>query len=130
MSNKTCGDCRHFDGRYNLCAVTSDFCTVEPDYSACDDFEQKPKPTNGDRIREMSNEELATWGMYDLGSCPTFEMKIDCKKRGECDASDVEACWIAWLNAPADDCVKKNGNHDTQTDLCKADDTESGVKDE
>ena len=43
---KTCGDCRHFDGRYNLCAVTSDFCTVEPDYSACDDFEQKPKPTN------------------------------------------------------------------------------------
>ena len=29
-----------------------------------------------------------------------------------------------YLNAPAD-CVKQNGNDDTQTDLCKADNTES-----
>lgn len=95
---KTCGDCRHFDGRYNLCAVTSDFCTVEPDYSACDDFEQKPKPTNGDRIRQMSNERLAGFiysrvecigGALGLADCPGDQM--DCFK-----------CWEIWLNAPVE----------------------------
>jgi hypothetical protein len=72
MKTKTCGECRHFDGRYNLCAVTSDFCTVEPDYSACDDFEQKPKPTNADRIRQMSDTDLAEMLVY-----PVKPMNID-----------------------------------------------------
>ena len=45
---------------------------------------------------------LATWGMYDLGTCPTFEKQQSCSKRGECSASEVEDCWLAWLNAPAE----------------------------
>ena len=36
---------------------------------------------------------------------------------------------MEYLNAPAD-CVKQNGNHDTQADLCKVDNTESEVSDD
>ena len=100
MSNKTCGDCRHFDGRYNLCAVTSDFCTVEPDYSACDDFEQKPKPTNGDRVRKMSNRELAE--LLDEVNC--FYCPYENKKNGMCNRPEGKTCIDGieeWLNAPA-----------------------------
>jgi hypothetical protein len=51
---------------------------------------------------------------------------VFCKKpNGKTCADGVEA----WLNAPAD-CVKQNGNHDTQADLCKADNTESEGEDE
>jgi hypothetical protein len=44
------------------------------------------------------------------------------------DRGNNPACdrFVARLNAPAD-CVKQNCNHDTQTDLCKADNTESEV---
>lgn len=76
MKNKTCVEYRHFDGRYNLCAVTPEFCTVKPDHSACYDFEQKPKPkpTIGDRIRQMSNKDLAEMLVY-----PVKPMKLNGK---------------------------------------------------
>lgn len=98
---KTCGDCRHFDGRYNLCAVTSDFCTVEPDYSACDDFEQKPKPTNGDRIRQGGDDALIDFAdsirRKMCHYCAFFTDKSCVDKAGD--------CWEGvrtWLNAPVE----------------------------
>jgi hypothetical protein len=77
----------------------------------------------------MDNEELKTYGVFELGACPRFYKRLTCPKQGDCDVTDMEACWLNWLNAPAD-CVKQNGNHDTQADLCKADNTESEGKDE
>jgi hypothetical protein len=94
----TCGECKHHT---NKCHCEKFSCYAgERDF--CDEFEPAKKPTNGDKIRQMSNEELATWGMYDLGTCPTFEKRQSCLKRGECSASEVEDCWRAWLNAPAE----------------------------
>jgi hypothetical protein len=47
------------------------------------------------------------------------------------DRGNNPACdrFVARLNAPAD-CVKQDGNHDTQADLCTADNTESEGEDE
>lgn len=50
---------------------------------------------NGDRIRSMSNEELANL----LGD------KCVCPPSGECaEASgNCDACWLKWLNKPTED---------------------------
>lgn len=94
MKTKTCGECRYFDERYNLCAVTSDFCTVDTGDSACDDFEQKPKPTNGDRIRQMSNEEIRDWYCKQIHMAVALLVNpMDAQYRHNV---------LAWLNAPAE----------------------------
>lgn len=98
MEDKTCGECKHYILEMTHCKKHDCFAL---DDDRCEDFE--PKVTlNGDRIRQMSNDELATWGMYDLGTCPTFEKRQTCPKCGECSASEIEECWLAWLNAPAE----------------------------
>lgn len=128
MSNgKTCGDCHHFDGRYNLCAVTSDFCTVEHDYSACDDFEQKPKPTNGDRIRQKSNEEFARDYVHYHSKFKVYVARLcPLNKQLWTTREEAEKANLEWLNAPAENevCVSKNAKNDTQADLCITDDTQ------
>ena len=54
---------------------------------------QTPRPqTNADRIRAMSDEELATF----LGSRPLCPKQI-----GECPC-DCGKCWIEWLKQPAE----------------------------
>lgn len=55
MENKTCGECQWYDYHHLLCVVGGD---VEPTDCACDSF-IPIKRTNGDVIRQMSNEELA-----------------------------------------------------------------------
>lgn len=57
--------------------------------SECDEFNKKilsPPPTNADRIRAMSDDELARWLEYEGG--------------GAC----AEMCgWLNWLQQPAED---------------------------
>lgn len=121
MENKTCGECRKFKN------IRCGHC--EKNHPACIAFEAKL--TNGDVIRQGGNEALIA-----------YSDKIYCDVCAYCDVSDnafahchcpegkeCEDGRLAWLNAPAD-CVKQNGNHDTQTDLCKADNTESEGEDE
>lgn len=95
---KTCGNCRKFGNvRCGNC---------KENYPACGAFESKI--TNGDKIRQMSNEELATtWSeqaflfawCYDCmeyckdGSTP--ENRLKCKNR-----------MLNWLNAPAESEVE------------------------
>ena len=50
--------------------------------------------TNADRIRAMSNEELAKLLDYELG-CPVTG---DCAKMSK----DCKACWLDWLQQPAE----------------------------
>lgn len=55
---------------------------------------------NGDKIRAMSDEELAKYmGPYDSG-CPRWNGKepIPCEKRANC-----RDCWLDWLKAPAEE---------------------------
>ena len=57
-----------------------------------------PKPqkaqSNADRIRSMSDDELAKLLDYELG-CPVTG---DCAKMSK----DCKACWLEWLQQPAE----------------------------
>ena len=89
MTNKTCGECRHFCKGSDIC-VFHGIPHIRGIDDACVDFE---KPTNGDVIRQMSNEELAE--LFD-NSC-----KVCSRSVTECDVECVKGI-LAWLNAPAD----------------------------
>lgn len=58
----------------------------------------KPKPiTNADRIRAMSDEELAEWlaEVNDFGGCPN-RGAVNCQ-------SECRQCWLDWLRQEASD---------------------------
>ena len=76
MKKKTCGECRHFREDFK------DMCLWKDQHrEACADFEP---PTNGDRIRQMSNEELV------------------CSFEETCGKFSNREEILAWLNAPAE----------------------------
>lgn len=58
FNNKTCGECFYFDhiGK-KLCDL--DLIVTREDRTACDEFAPLKPKTNGDKIRAMSDEELA-----------------------------------------------------------------------
>lgn len=56
--------------------------------------------TNSDRIRQMSDEELAEWIAYST-SCETCPVKNATDY--ECHNTDCRTAWIAWLKATADE---------------------------
>lgn len=94
MKNKTCGECKHYNAAMFHCEKFD--CMAEDGWS-CPDCEEKekPKPTNGDKIRQMSNEELASKFGY---PCPPLPKK-HCKG---IDNIECTECWLNWLNAPAE----------------------------
>lgn len=57
----------------------------------------KPPMTNADRIRSMSDEELAEriWPKF---GCPEGKNHVTCGYVGEC-----KDCWIGWLQQPAEE---------------------------
>lgn len=109
VNNKTCGECCFFESKEFICCYSGD--ETEARFTACLEFEPIPKPTNGDVIRQMSNEELAT--------C-IDELAFRFSSRRE---------FVAWLNAPAD-CVTENGKSAKQADLCCKSAKESEGKDD
>lgn len=114
MKNKTCGECK----KHNTDCIIVHFAP------ACDFFEPKVI-TNGDRIRSMSNEELAEFFAlaFMCDGCPLKD--VECIGDGE-TARTYAHCYdklISYINAPAD-CVSQNGKNDTQADLCIKDDTQ------
>ena len=58
--SKTCGECKH---HIKKCHCEKFSCYAgESDF--CDEFEPAKKPTNGDKIRAMSNADLAEMLVY------------------------------------------------------------------
>ena len=55
-----------------------------------------PVVTNGDRIRQMSDIELAKWVCKVHGACPTF-----CPMSNDCDGENCDGQWIDWLREVA-----------------------------
>lgn len=55
----------------------------------------KPPMTNGDRIRTMSDNELAEI-LFSQRSCPPGKSRLACEASGTC----LE-CWTEWLAKPA-----------------------------
>ena len=92
MENKTCGECVHYDKKLGVCDLTDDFSTVISNTPACVDFEIKPSIKNGDRIRMMSNEELAHRFAY---PCPPGKVTLCTGSSNE----QCKACWLEWLNS-------------------------------
>ncbi len=55
---------------------------------------QLPPKTNADRIRSMTDEELAEWLPFQMGAC---NMNEKCGNDCTCDA-----CWFDWLKREVD----------------------------
>lgn len=93
MENKTCVACRYLGSakETGLCEKRK-ICLYPEELPACNCFEQRPKMTNGDKIRQMSNEELAN---LFADACPP---KMHKKCRGSL-REDCFACWFEWLES-------------------------------
>jgi hypothetical protein len=83
MTSKTCGECQWYDDQHLLCVVGGD---VEPTDCACEEFIAKTI-TNGDKIRQKSNEEL-------VDTIDELAFKFSSKRE-----------FLAWLNSPAESRV-------------------------
>lgn len=98
MSNKTCGECRYYEHPAGQCAKVIEYNNCHITDKACEYFERKP--TNGDRVRQMSNRDLAE--LLDEVNC--FYCPYENKKNGMCNRPDEKTCIDGieeWLNAPA-----------------------------
>ena len=71
-NNRTCGECLYLDKRvacndYTRCSCKEQkYSFVDPKFSACRYFEPAKKPTNGDKIRNFTDEELAEKFVYQV----------------------------------------------------------------
>lgn len=97
MANKTCGECKHFEVDAVAATCENKLWICDDNTPACKKFEQKPL-TNGDVIRQMSNEELVAFFITrDASYCVPDACLEDCEASKEC-----EDHWLRWLNAPAE----------------------------
>ena len=81
---KYCKDCVGFDE----CNTTGRTVEFAVDDGVCIDFDERKPQTNADKIRSMSDEELAKI----LGN------KCICPPTSEC--VNCFDCWLAWLQQP------------------------------
>ena len=66
------------------------------DYPPYLDYPKERKPqTNADRIRAMTDEELAEW-IFDRVKCKNCQM-LPCVKHGEDGNGNCKGLWLAWL---------------------------------
>lgn len=62
MKTKTCGECHFYEHPAGQCSKVIEYNNCHITDKACEYFE--PKPTIGDKIRQMSNTELAEMLVY------------------------------------------------------------------
>lgn len=104
-SRRRCSGCAFFDEDFNCDMIPSCESERRSDgrnviFVEAPNPEQKPKPkTNGDRIRGMSNVELANFlsDITDCGICPLYDF---------CRANKYEICCKAmlhWMNSSAEE---------------------------
>lgn len=98
----TCAECKHFNAETNYCKRIEN--TVRPRYG-CYAGENRIV-TNGDKIREMSNEELSEllYEASDTVGCPGRPghwKEWKCPIEGTKKPCDGFKCWLDWLNAEA-----------------------------
>lgn len=103
MEGFVCGDCKHFDRDLCSCSVKHSVFTREW-RDACNLFEECSKMTNGDKIRQMSNEELAEYFIYESGAMFASTLIVD--KTFDTFNEAIEAT-MEYLNAPAESKVEE-----------------------
>ena len=80
-----CASCLHKNVHPNVCSDCLGGTHYKP---------RKPRnKTNADRIRAMSDEELAKACNDYFGACPPVD----------CPDSNCEACWLDWLKIPEEE---------------------------
>ena len=97
MKSKTCGECKNYDivGQCNKVRVFN----LIHDYTlACIKFEAK-NPTNGDRIRQDGNRELAEYFVYETGAMWASTLIVDITFDTYKEAIEATE---EYLNAPAE----------------------------
>lgn len=73
---------------------------IEPkDCENCEQYHSKYKPTNADRIRAMTDEELAEW-LYIMRSRLTCIPDIQIEKCAK--KTDCKKCYLEWVRKEAD----------------------------
>lgn len=95
---------RNFLGKIGVCWGTKECeaCSCGGDESKCDFYEDKrkkviPKTTNADRVRSMTDEELAVIcedGCPPNHECPTMDILGEIVEKSAC-----QQCWLEWLKA-------------------------------
>ena len=69
------------------------------DYPPYLDYPKPRKPiTNADRIRSMTDEELAEWLWFKTGQCPPFDRCPQPDRETPCV---MKECWLDWLRREA-----------------------------
>lgn len=91
MKNKTCGECRYY--QKNRCMLPCYAMNHWAENPACHHFEEKTPSTNGDKIRQMSDDELV--GFVDCSAC--IYAGHDCANQ------DCTEGKLAWLKQEAKD---------------------------
>lgn len=93
MNNKTCGECKYFKST-DCSSVCTWYCCENSEEETCCNFELPKKLTNGDRIRSMSDEELAMLMIDDC--CSHCNYGVDkfgnCNTKMSCDEAILE--WL------------------------------------
>lgn len=105
MENKTCGNCKRYQPLGKSCDILLSIRDIEKDNRGCQFFKALPKMTNGDRIRQMSNRELAeliTPKVIFCNGCPAKCAEKDIPQR---DSNDPFGADVA-----SDVCVKRVEN--------------------
>ena len=87
MADKTCKVCGRVIPDGHICLSCGDYDDMQT-------FNQQPK-TNGDRIRAMTNAELAKF-LGDIADCCSINFCKDCPMYGAC--VDVPISMQKWLN--------------------------------
>jgi predicted RNA-binding protein with PIN domain len=78
--------------------LVNDWCkkvadSPDPDLERdCQHYREK---TNADRIRAITDEELAQWLIFEYGRCEW------CDENKDCTDADCLACVVGWLRQPA-----------------------------
>ena len=99
MNNKPCGECKHYNAAMFHCEKHD---VMAEAHNTCEDCTAKTI-TNGDKIRQMSNEEFATdYATY--SHIHDLYVARLCPPSGKLYTTMEEAIQanLAWLNAPAE----------------------------
>lgn len=83
-----------------ICTVQTD--TKMPDFPLFKERAEKPK-TNADKLRSMTDEELAEWLDFRLSECPWCNPNAPVKPgTNECELYDCQKCALDWLRREAE----------------------------
>lgn len=97
--NKNCGDCKNYLAEYYHCQKND---VMAEDFNTCEDFEPKVI-TNGDRLRQMSNERFAMdYAMYSMVHNLYVARLCPLSKQLYTTMEEAIEANLAYLNAPAE----------------------------